>query len=100
MYDVKANHGRILDSPEQDPRRHKWAPGRARAPHASASCHPRDYREKSSIHHEESYLLDVESGGGTGEKGSNGELHFDCIILLGYDLKVTTNVEGRRVGFR
>lgn len=40
-------------------------------------------KETSSIHYEESYLLDVESGGGTGEKGSNGELHFDCIILFG-----------------
>ena len=76
------------------------APGRARAPHESASCHPTRFCEKNPFANDESYLLDVESGGGTGEKGSNGELHFGCIILLGYDLKVTTNVEGRRVGFR
>ena len=41
---------------------------------------PRDLWKKNFNRSEESYLLDVESGGGTGEKGGNGELHLDCII--------------------
>ena len=75
--------------PEQDPDVTN-GPGRARAPHASASCHPRDLTEKSSTRYEESYLLDVESGGGTGDKGSNGELHIDKYYLV-WDIDLKSN---------
>ena len=52
--------------------------------HASASCHARSNEQILQFATKESYLLDVESGGGAGEKGSNGELHLDLVFSLGY----------------
>ena len=77
---------RILNPPRTDPGRHRVGPGTGTRTARPPVVTPRDSfcEKKNPFANDESYLLDVESGGGTGEKGSNGELHFDCIILLGY----------------